>query len=57
MTDKEIQALYPEFDNWVHKTRGFMCTGDSLSTIKLWEEWLRVKKKGKRKSTKQGGER
>jgi len=57
MTDKDVEKLYSEFDHWIHKTRGFMCTGNTLDTIKLWEEWLMLKKEGKRKSTKQGGER
>lgn len=44
MTDTEVESLLPAFNEWLHKVRGFMCAGDTLSTIKLWEEWLRLRK-------------
>jgi hypothetical protein len=36
----DIDKLYPEFDKWVHKVKGY-ATASGVYLIKLWYEWLK----------------
>lgn len=36
----EIEALWLEFEAYVHKVRHFMGFGEAQSTVKLWYEFL-----------------
>lgn len=40
MTPEEIEALWLEFEAYVHKVRHFMGFGEAQSTVKLWYEFL-----------------
>jgi len=44
MTEEEIRKLYPEFDYWVHKDKGFICAGHGEYHIMLWYEFLKQRK-------------
>ena len=40
LTDQQIEELYPEFAEWIHKVKGYSTAGD-VYLILLWYEWLR----------------
>jgi len=40
LTEEEIEKLYPEYQEWLHKVKGYSTAG-GLYTIILWYEWLR----------------
>ena len=42
LTEQEIQKLYPEFKEWLHKIKGYSTAGGVYAII-LWYEWLRTK--------------
>ena len=44
ITEEEIRKLYPEFDYWVHKDKGFICAGHGEYHIMLWYEFLKQRK-------------
>lgn len=48
MTKEKIKELWPEFQEWIHKTKGFATAG-GFYLIALWYEYLsdRKKKEGK----------
>lgn len=42
MTEEEIEKLYPEFDQWWRKEKGYL-TLNGVWLIKLWYEFLSKK--------------
>ena len=40
MTDEEIERLYPEFNEWWRKEKGYV-TLNGVWLIKMWYEFLR----------------
>lgn len=42
MTEEEMEKLYPEFDKWWKKEKGYSTVG-GVWLIKLWYEFLRKK--------------
>ncbi len=42
-----IETLYPAFDEWVRKTKGFATIGVTPEGLKLWYEYLGLVMGGK----------
>ena len=45
MTNEEIELLWPEFEDYVHRVRGFIGFGCPLGIVKLWYEFLEWREK------------
>ena len=45
--NKTLENLFPIFEKWMRKTRGYHTVGMTLISLKLWYEWLEEIKEGK----------
>ena len=44
--NKTLDQLFPLFDKWMRKTRGYQIVGMTLISLKLWYEFLDKIKEG-----------